>query len=62
MLSLFHGFVLSMVGQDREWDSLEELMKARADIAIQRALSGFGIDYDDAIRSEERRVGKECRL
>ena len=49
LLSLFHGFVLSMVGQDREWDSLEELMKARADIAIQRALSGFGIDYDDAI-------------
>ncbi len=49
MLSLFHDFVLSMVGKDREWDSLEELIKARADIAIRRALSGFGIDYDDAI-------------
>lgn len=32
-----------------EWASLEELMAARADIAIQRAFDGLGITYDDAI-------------
>lgn len=50
LLSLFHNFVLSMSGHEGEWDSLEELMEARADIAIRRAFDGFGISYDDAIK------------
>lgn len=49
LLSLFHDFVLSMRNEDGEWESLEELMAARADIAIQRAFDGFGISYDDAV-------------
>lgn len=49
LLALFHDFVISMTNQDGEWDSLEEMMAARADIAIQRAFEGFGITYDDAI-------------
>lgn len=50
LLSLFHNFVLSMSEHEGEWDSLEELMEARADIAIHRAFDGFGISYDDAIK------------
>lgn len=50
LLSLFHDFVLSMAQHEGEWDSLEALMEARADIAIQRAFDGFGISYDDAIK------------
>lgn len=49
LLALFHDFVLSMTNEDGEWESLEEMMAARADIAIQRAFDGFGITYDDAI-------------
>ena len=49
LLSLFHKFVLSMSEHEGEWDSLEELMEARADIAIRRAFDGFGIGYEDAI-------------
>lgn len=50
MLALFHNFVLSMVSNDGEWESLEELMEARADIAIRRALDGFGISFEDALK------------
>lgn len=49
LLSLFHDFVLSMTEHEGEWDSLEQLMEARADIAIRRALDGFNISFDDAI-------------
>lgn len=49
LLALFHEFVLSMTEHEGEWDSLEELMEARADIAIRRAFDGFGISYEDAI-------------
>lgn len=38
-----------MVNHEGEWDTLEELMEARADIAIRRAFDGFGIGYDEAI-------------
>ena len=50
LLSLFHDFVLSMTKHDGEWDSLEDLMEARADIAIRRAFDGFGLSYDEAIK------------
>lgn len=49
LLSLFHDFVLSMVNEENQWETLEDLMAARADNAIQRAFDGFGITYDDAI-------------
>lgn len=49
LINLFHEFVISMFNHEGEWGSLEELMEARADIAIRRAFSGFGISFDDAI-------------
>lgn len=49
MLALFHDFVLSITEHEGEWESLEDLMAARADIAIRRAFDGFGISYDEAI-------------
>ncbi len=49
LLPLFHDLVLRMAHHEDEWESLEELMKARADIAIHRALDGFGISFEDAI-------------
>ena len=39
-----------MINHDGEWESLEDLMEARADIAIRRACSGFGVSFDDAIQ------------
>lgn len=49
LLALFHDFVLSVAGHEGEWESLEDLMAARADIAIRRAFDGFGLSYDEAI-------------
>lgn len=49
LLALFNNLVQSMTDHDGEWESLEELMVARADIALQRAFDGFGISYDDAL-------------
>lgn len=49
MLPLFHDFVLRVAEHEDEWESLEDLMIARADIAIRRAFDGFGLTYDDAI-------------
>lgn len=50
LLPLFHNFVISLYNQNNEWETLEELMEARADIAISRALDGFGISLDEAIQ------------
>lgn len=49
LLTLFHDFVLSVTEHEDEWESLEDLMAARADIAIRRAFDGFGLSYDEAI-------------
>lgn len=38
-----------MTNEENQWETLEDLMAARADNAIQRAFDGFGITYDDAI-------------
>jgi hypothetical protein len=50
LLALFHDFVISVANQENEWDTLEDLMEARADIMIRRALDGFGITFEDAIK------------
>lgn len=50
LLPLFHDFVISVVSYEDEWESLEVLMEARADIAIRRACVGFGIDFEEALR------------
>jgi hypothetical protein len=50
LLPLFHDFVISMANNDGEWESLEALMDARADIAIRRACAGFGLDFEEALR------------
>lgn len=39
-----------MANNDGEWESLEALMDARADIAIWRACAGFGLDFEEALR------------
>lgn len=49
LLPLFYDFVLSHIQENDEWSTLEELITARADIAIRRAFDGFGINYDEAI-------------
>ncbi len=50
LLLLFCDFILSLEDEDLAWQTLEELMATRADIGIQRAFNGFGIDYDEAIK------------
>lgn len=49
LLALFSEFVQNVAIHTGEWESLEAMMEARADIAIRRALDGFGISYEDAI-------------
>lgn len=49
LIPLFHDFVISVIDNDGEWESLEALMEARADIAIRRACVGFGIDFEEAL-------------
>lgn len=39
-----------MANNDGEWESLEALMDARADIAIRRACAGFGLDFEEVLR------------
>lgn len=50
MLALFSDLVQSMTDHEDEWESLEALMEARADIAIRRALDGFGISFEEAMQ------------
>ncbi len=49
MLVLFKKLIQSVKDTEGEWESLEELMKARADFAIRHAFEGFGVSYDDAL-------------
>lgn len=49
LIPLFHDFVLSITSHEDEWESLEALMEARADIAIRRACAGFGVDFEEAL-------------
>ena len=54
LLALFKDLIQSVRDEEGEWDSLEELMKARADYAVRHAFEGFGISYDDALKLLEK--------
>lgn len=49
LLALFKDLIQSIRDEEGQWESLEELMKARADYAVRHAFDGFGISYDDAL-------------
>lgn len=49
MLAVFTRFVESLANETDSQEILEELMSLRADFLIQHALSGFDIDYDEAL-------------
>ena len=49
MLAVFTRFVESLADETDSQEILEELMSLRADFLIQHALSGFDIDYDEAL-------------
>lgn len=49
MLALFENLIKSIRDEGGQWDSLEELMEARADFAVRHAFEGFGISYDEAL-------------
>lgn len=49
LLALFEDLIKSIRDEGGQWDSLEELMEARADFAVRHAFEGFGISYDEAL-------------
>lgn len=49
LLALFEDLIKSIRDEGGQWDSLEELMEARADFAVRHAFEGFGISYDEAM-------------
>lgn len=49
LLEVFTRFVESLANEIDSQEILEELMNLRADFLIQHALSGFDIDYDEAL-------------
>lgn len=49
LLAVFTRFVESLANETDSQEILEELMNLRADFLIQHALSGFDIDYDEAL-------------
>ena len=49
MLAVFIRFIESHANETESQEILEELMNLRADFLIQHALSGFDIDYDEAL-------------
>ena len=49
MLAVFVRFIESHTNETDSQEILEELMNLRADFLIQHALSGFDIDYDEAL-------------
>ena len=54
LMAIFMKLAKAIKSNDGEWDTLEELMEARANIAIKHAFDGFGISFDDAIELIER--------
>ena len=57
MLALFKDLIQSIRDEEGEWESLEELMRARADYAVRHAFEGFGISYDDALELLKKAEG-----
>ena len=49
MLEIFDDLIKSIQEGDKQWESLEQLMEERADIALRHAFDGFGISYEEAI-------------
>lgn len=49
LLALFKNLIQSVRDEEGQWESLEELIEARADYAVRHAFEGFGISYDDAL-------------
>lgn len=49
ILELFKKLLQSIAEDADQWEVLEELMALRAEIAIQYALDGFGISFDQAM-------------
>lgn len=49
LLAVFTRFIESYTNETDSQEILEELMNLRADFLIQHALSGFDIDYDEAL-------------
>lgn len=49
LLAVFTRFIESLTSDSDSQEILEELMDLRADFLIQHALSGFDIDYDEAL-------------
>ena len=70
LLALFREVIKSIRDNDGQWESLEELMKARADFAVRHAFEGFGISYDDALEllknaddlTDEQRVQRDILI
>lgn len=54
LLALFKKLIKSIRDEQGEWNSLEELMQARADYAICHAFEGFGMSYTDALKLLEK--------
>lgn len=50
MLALFDNLIKSIQVGEEYWDSLEDLVKERADFAVRHAFEGFDISYDDALK------------
>lgn len=49
LLAVFVRFIESHANETDSQEILEELMNLRTDFLIQHALSGFDIDYDEAL-------------
>lgn len=50
LLALFQKFIQELPGTTERWESLSDLIEERADISIRRALDGFNMSYEDALR------------
>lgn len=67
LLALFQDLIKSIREEEGEWESLEDLMRERADIGVRHAFEGFGISYDEAMEllenaddlTDEQRVQRD---
>lgn len=55
LLAIFMQLARAIKTNNGQWESLEELMEARANIAIKHALDGFGITLEEAAKLIEKR-------
>lgn len=57
LLALFKKLIQSIRKNEGQWETLEELMKARADFAVRHAFEGFGFSYDEAFELLKKTEG-----